>query len=93
MYVYTNLYTQSSMEMDLSDIGLMSLYSEVHPTTSYIVHYGINMIAPVYKLQVQLSLIYMYVIRNLCENSSLIRTHLQVHALKPVHTSEMRTPL
>ena len=70
MYLYTNLSTQSSMEMDLSDVGLMSLYSEVHPTTSYIVHYGINMIAPVYKLQVQLCVSHLHVcvtvIRNLC---------------------------
>lgn len=46
------IFVQSSSEVDLSDIGLMSLYSEVHPTVSYIIHYGINMIAPVYKLQV-----------------------------------------
>ena len=38
--------------MDLSDLGLMALYSEVHPTVTYIVHYGINLLAPVYKLQV-----------------------------------------
>ena len=31
----------------------MALYSEVHPTVTYIVHYGINMLAPVYKLQVR----------------------------------------
>ena len=46
---------QDSSDLDLSDIGLMSLYSEVHPTVSYIVHYGINMIAPVYKLQVRVT--------------------------------------
>ena len=46
---------QSSSEqtqVDLSDLGVVALYSEVHPTSSHIVHYGVNMIAPVYKLQV-----------------------------------------
>ena len=33
-------------------LGLMALYSEVHPTVSYIVHYGLDILAPVYKLQV-----------------------------------------
>jgi len=42
----------TSTEVDLSDLGLLALYSEIHPTISYIVHYGVNMIAPVYKLQV-----------------------------------------
>ena len=72
----TYLSTQSSMEMDLSDVGLMSLYSEVHPTTSYIIHYGINMIAPVYKLQV-LCVSCLRVIRNLLRYTSQIGTHLQ----------------
>lgn len=44
---------QAQSDMDLSDLGLMALYSEVHPTVTYIVHYGINMLAPVYKLQVR----------------------------------------
>ena len=44
--------SQTSTEVDLSDLGLLALYSEIHPTISYIVHYGVNMIAPVYKLQV-----------------------------------------
>ena len=43
---------QPPEDLDLNELGLMALYSEVHPTISYIVHYGINMIAPVYKLQV-----------------------------------------
>ena len=43
---------QASSEIELSHLGLMALYSEIHPTISHIVHYGINMIAPVYKLQV-----------------------------------------
>ena len=34
-------------------LGLLALYSELHPTISYIVHYGIDMLAPVYKLQVE----------------------------------------
>ena len=45
--------SQTSTEVDLSDFGLLALYSEIHPTISYIVHYGVNMIAPVYKLQVR----------------------------------------
>ena len=45
--------SQTSTEVDLSDLGLLALYSEIHPTISYIVHYGVNMIAPVYKLQVR----------------------------------------
>ena len=49
-------YLQASTELDLSSLGLLTLYSEVHPTISYIVHYGINVVAPVYKLQVSQSL-------------------------------------
>ena len=45
--------SQTSTEVDLSDCGLLALYSEIHPTISYIVHYDVNMIAPVYKLQVR----------------------------------------
>lgn len=45
--------SQTSTEVDLSDRGLLALYSEIHPTISYIVHCGVNMIAPVYKLQVR----------------------------------------
>lgn len=47
---HVELHTSS--EVDLSDLGLMALYSEVHPTISYIVHYGVCMLAPVYKLQI-----------------------------------------
>ena len=51
---YTPSHT--STEVDLSDLGLLALYSEIHPNISYIVHYGVNMIAPVYKLQVRTQL-------------------------------------
>ena len=40
--------------MDINLLGLLALYSELHPTVSYIVHYGMDMLAPVYKLQVEL---------------------------------------
>ena len=43
---------QASNEIDPSYLGLTALYSEIHPTISHIIHYGVNMIAPVYKLQV-----------------------------------------
>ena len=46
------LKLQAKSELDLSSLGLLTLYSEVHPTISYIVHYGISVVAPVYKLQV-----------------------------------------
>ena len=34
--------SQTSTEVDLSDLGLLALYSEIHPTISYIVHYGVR---------------------------------------------------
>ena len=43
---------QGSDEVDISMLGMMALYSEVHPTVSYIIHYGMDVLAPVYKLQV-----------------------------------------
>ena len=46
-------FLQTSSEIELSHLSLVALYSEIHPTISHIVHYGINMIAPVYKLQVR----------------------------------------
>lgn len=46
------MFKQASEEVELNCLSLMSLYSETHPTVSYIVHYGINVVAPVYKLQV-----------------------------------------
>ncbi len=47
------LTSQGSDEVDISMLGVMALYSEVHPTVSYIIHYGTNVLAPVYKLQVR----------------------------------------
>ncbi len=52
-FVTGSLSLQTSSEIELSHLSLMALYSEIHPTISHIVHYGINMIAPVYKLQVR----------------------------------------
>ena len=43
---------QKSEKVDINMLGLMALYGEVHPTVSYIVHYGVDVVAPVYKLQV-----------------------------------------
>jgi hypothetical protein len=40
--------------VDVNLLGLMALYSEVHPTVTYIIHYGLDVLAPVYKLQVRI---------------------------------------
>ncbi len=52
-FVTDSSFLQTSSEIELSHLSLVALYSEIHPTISHIVHYGINMIAPVYKLQVR----------------------------------------
>ena len=52
IHAHTHTHSQATEEVELSCLSLMSLHSETHPTISYIVHYGVNVIAPVYKLQV-----------------------------------------
>ena len=51
--LHFHLPLQNSGEVDINMLGLLALYSEVHPTVSYIVHYGQDILAPVYKLQVR----------------------------------------
>ena len=41
-----------SSDLDLTDLGLLPLYSESHPSVTYVVHYGRTMEAPVFYLQI-----------------------------------------
>lgn len=51
-HIEQSLEEEKSEKVDINMLGLMALYSEVHPTVTYIVHYGVDVVAPVYKLQI-----------------------------------------